>query len=277
MPHLPVNGTRLYVEEHGSGPETVVFAHGLLWSGRMFDAQVAALQDRYRCITYDLRGQGWSEVTAEGYDLDTLTADAVALIDALGAAPCHFVGLSMGGFIGLRLAARHPELLRSLCLLETSADPEPAENVLRYRMLNFVARWFGLKLVAERVMPIMFGQTFLNDPARAEERALWKGRMIGNDRIGISRAVQGVIDREGVVDELDQIDVPTLIVVGDEDAATVPAKSERMHARIPHSELVVIPRAGHTSTVEEPEAVNSALTTFLDGVRAGGPRATVAP
>ena len=243
----------------------------------MFDAQVAALQDRYRCITYDLRGQGWSEVTENGYDLDTLTADAVALIQALDAAPCHFVGLSMGGFIGLRLAARHPGLLRSLSLLETSADPEPAENIPRYRMLNFVARWFGLKLVTDRVMPIMFGQTFLNDPARAEERALWRSRLVGNDRVGISRAVQGVIDREGVADELEQIDVPTLIIVGDEDTATVPAKSEHMHARIPHSELVVVPHAGHTSTVEEPEAVNSALTNFLESVRVGGSRSTLMP
>src|SRR5262245_2092320 len=99
MPKVPVNGAKLYYEETGQGPETVVFAHGLLWSGRMYDAQVAALKDRYRCITFDFRGHGRSEVTRSGYDMDTLTEDAAALIATLGATPCHFVGLSLGGFV----------------------------------------------------------------------------------------------------------------------------------------------------------------------------------
>ena len=264
MPELTVNGATLHYEEYGDGPETIVFAHGLLWSGRMFDAQVDVLKDRYRCITFDFRGQGRSEVTASGYDMDTLTEDAVALIDALGAAPCHFAGLSMGGFVGLRLALRHASLLRSLVLLDTTADPEPRENVGRYRLLNLIARWLGLRLVAGRVMPIMFGDTFLNDPNRAEERARWRRRLIDNDRIGITRAVRGVVEREGVYDHLAQISVPTLILVGDEDTATVPAKSRRMHERISGARLQVIPGAGHTSTVEQPAAVTAALATFLD-------------
>lgn len=263
MPTLKLNGATIYYEDHGTGSETIVFAHGLLWSGRMFDKQVEALQDQYRCITFDFRGQGQSEVTESGYDMDTLTEDAAALIETLGCAPCHFLGLSMGGFVGQRLALRYPRMLTSLMLLETSADAEPEENVGRYRLLNFVARWFGLGLVASRVMPIMFGETFLNDPARADERALWRERLIANDKIGISRAVRGVIYRLGVYDELDQITVPTLILVGDEDVATVPAKAARMHARIPGSKQIVIPRAGHTSTVEEPDAVNAALKDFL--------------
>lgn len=84
------------------------FSHGLLMSCRMFDDQVAHFQDRYRCIVYDHRGQGQSEVTANGYDMETVYADAAALITALDAAPCHFVGLSMGGFVGMRLAAAAP-------------------------------------------------------------------------------------------------------------------------------------------------------------------------
>src|SRR5437899_10903280 len=113
----------------GPGPESLVCSYGWLWSGRVFDAQVALLKWRYRCVAFNFRGQGQSEVTGSGYDMETLYEDAVALIEQLGCAPCHFLGLSMGGFIGLRLAARHPELLRSMILLETSADPEPSENV----------------------------------------------------------------------------------------------------------------------------------------------------
>lgn len=266
MPEITVNGARLCYEESGSGPETIVFAHGLLWSGRMFDAQVAALRDRYRVITFDFRGQGGSEVTAGGYDMDTLTEDAAALIEALDAAPCHFAGLSMGGFIAMRLAIRRPELLRSILLLETSADPEPRENVPRYRALNFIARWFGLRWVAGQVMPIMFGRKILDDPARAGELRELRRRMVTQHRIGISRAVKGVIERAGVYDELDRIDLPALIVVGDQDVATVPAKSERIHARIRGSKLVVIPGAGHSSSMEEPEAVNRAILEFLGGL-----------
>jgi pimeloyl-ACP methyl ester carboxylesterase len=263
MPYLTLDDATLYYEERGAGPETLVFAHGLLWSGRMFTPQVDALRDRYRCITFDFRGQGRSAVTPDGYDMETLTADAVALIRHLDAAPCHFVGLSMGGFVGMRLAVRHADLLRSLALLNTSADSEPAVNVPRYRGLNRIARWFGLRLVAGQVLPIMFGETFLADPSRADERDYWREQLLANDRLGISRAVQGVVEREGVAEEIDRITVPTLILAGDEDVATVPAKSERMHARIPTSQLTVIPAAGHSSTIEQPDAVTTALATFL--------------
>ncbi|MCA9023779.1 MAG: alpha/beta hydrolase [Planctomycetaceae bacterium] len=266
MPVLKVNGAELYYEEHGSGAETIVFAHGLLWSGLMFEKQVAALKDRYRCITFDFRGQGQSEVTQDGYDMDTLCEDAAALIEGLNASPCHFLGLSMGGFIGMRLALRRPELLRSLILVETTADPEPQENVGKYRLLNFISRWIGMGLVAGKVEKIMFGQKFLTDPDRADERKLWRQRAISNHKVGISRATNGVIDRQGVYDDLDKITTPTLILVGDQDLATVPAKSERMHARIAGSQLKIIPGAGHTSSVEEPEAVNAAIEEFLSSL-----------
>lgn len=266
MPKLVHNDASIQYEIHGDGPETIVFSHGLLWSGRMFDDQVRHLQAHYRCVTFDHRGQGQSGVTKSGYDMDTLTEDAAALIEALDCAPCHFVGLSMGGFVGLRLAIHRPELLKSLMILESTADPEPKENVGRYRMLGYVARWIGLGVVASRVMPIMFGQKFLNDPDRAQQRQELRDFMVANDRIGITRAVTGVIEREGVYDQLDAITLPTLIAVGDQDVATVPAKSARMHARIKGSRMVIIPGAGHTSSLEEPDAVNAALDEFLAGL-----------
>jgi pimeloyl-ACP methyl ester carboxylesterase len=109
----------------------------------------------------------------------------------------------------------------------------------------------------------MFGQKFLNDPERANLKHEWKERMVANDRIGITRAVSGVITRDGVTEQLDQIKVPTLIIVGEQDVALVPEKSKKMHAGIPNSKLVVIPGAGHTSTVEEPAAVTAAMEEFL--------------
>ena len=263
MPFVTVNGVRLHYTDTGSGPETIVFSHGLLMSGKMFDAQVRLFSDRFRCITFDHRGQGQSEVTADGYDMDNVARDAAALLQTLDPGPVHFAGLSMGGFVGMRLALWHPELLKSLIILESSADPEPDENKPRYRRMNFVARWFGLGVVVDRVMPIMFGQSFLNDPARAAEKAQWRDRIRGNDRKGIVRAVQGVIDRDGVIDRITEVTTPTLVLVGEEDVATVPLKSERICAAIPGARMQILPGAGHSSSIETPDAVNAAIEGFL--------------
>lgn len=265
MPRIDVNGTSLHYEDTGPGStgQTIVFSHGLLWSTALFAPQVAHLRGRYRVIAYDHRGQGRSaDDAAPSIAIDTVYADAVALIEALHLGPVHFAGLSMGGFVAMRLGARRPDLVRSLLLLETTADPEPAENVPKYRKLNFVARWFGLGLVAAKVMPIMFSQDFLTDPARAAERYEWRARLVANRR-SIWRAVNGVIDRPGIYDELGRITCPVLVVVGEQDVATAPAKAERIHAAIPHSRLVRIAKAGHSSSVEQPAAVNAAIDAFL--------------
>jgi len=263
MPYLDIRHSKIYYEEAGTGPETLVFSHGLLMSSEMFRDQVKAFSSRYRCIAYDHRGQGRSEVSKTGYDMDSLTDDAVEVIRQLDCAPCHFAGLSMGGFVGMRLATHHPELVKSLILMETTADPEPEENKGPYRRLAFVGRWLSYRLVADPVMKIMFGKTFLDDPARSETRAYWKKHIMSLNRSGTSKAAHGVINREGVYDQLSRIDTSTLILVGDEDVATPLPKSERMQEAIKDSKLQVIPRAGHSATIEEPAAITAALKDFL--------------
>lgn len=274
MPKIHLNGCDIHYEDTGEEDrEAVVLSHGLLWSTALFEPQAAALRGRYRVIRYDHRGQGESAAPrGRSVTIEACYRDAVALIEALGVGPCHFGGLSMGGFVGLRLGARRPDLLRSLILMETSADPEV--NAAAYRRLNFVARWFGLRLVADRVMPIMFGRTFMEDPARADERARWRQRLVGNRR-SIYKAVNGVIERAGVAHELADIKVPTLILVGDEDVATPPEKAARIHAGVAGSRLVKIAGAGHSSSIEQPAAVNAAILEFLEGLAAApGPGAS---
>ena len=263
MPFKHINNARIYYEESGSGPETIVFSHGLLMSGEMFSEQVKGLSGRYRCISYDHRGQCRSEVTDSGYDMDSLTGDAAELIRELDCAPCHFAGLSMGGFVGMRLAIRHPELLKSLVLMETTADPEPEQNKGPYRRLAFIGRWLSFRMVINPLMKIMFGRSFLEDPAREETRAYWKKHLLSLNRKGTARAAHGVIDRDGVYDQLDRISTPTLIIVGKEDVATTPDKSERMRDAIRGAELRVLPRGGHSASIEEPEAVTQAIEVFL--------------
>ena len=260
------NGVALAVEDEGGRGPAVLFSHGLLYSRRMWDAQVAALRGQFRCVVYDHRGQGESESPASGLDMDTLAVDATALIEALGIGPVHFVGHSMGGFVGMRLAARRPELLRSLALLDTSAGAEPPENLPRYRRLEWVARWIGMWPVVGPVQAIMHGASARKDPARRADLRTWREHLLRLDRVAMPRAVEGVLQREPVLALLGQIRCPTLVLVGEEDTATVPARSREIAAAITGARLAQIPRAGHMSAIDAPEAVAAELRAFLASV-----------
>lgn len=262
MPIVEANGVKIYYQETGSGEETLVFSHGLLWSHHMFRAQVEYFKSKYRIIAYDHRGQGQSEYRTP-FDMDTLADDAAALIKTLCDGPVHFAGLSMGGFIGMRLGARYPELIKSLILLETSANAEPVENHPKYKTLNGLVKWFGvLPIVANQVMPIMFAQSWLANPANKEEANYWKSQLRKNGK-GVTAAVEGVIHRKGVEDELSKISCPTLIIVGDEDVATKPEKAKFIQMGIRNSKLHVIIGAGHSSCIEKPKEVNRLIEEWL--------------
>jgi 3-oxoadipate enol-lactonase len=266
MPPARVNGVELYYEDQGRGDQTVVFSHGLLWSGRMFEAQRRALESGYRVIAWDHRGQGRSSSPDErAHPIETCYHDALALLEHLDATPCHFVGLSMGGFVGMRIAARHPDLLRSLSLLATAADAEPPAHLPRYRLLTGVVRRLGTRPVASQVMPIMFGPTFLGDSSRASERERWANELRRNGR-RIHRAVNGVIERERCTDELANIRCPTLVLHGDEDNAVSRSRALATAEAIQGARFTAIETAGHTMTVENPEAVTEALREFLAGL-----------
>jgi 3-oxoadipate enol-lactonase len=209
MPYLRLNGTRLYYEDTGGrGRPAIVFSHGLLWDTRLYEAQVSRFSDQYRCIAYDHRGQGRSAGhEAASVPMELLYEDAVGLIEALCDGPCHFVGLSMGGFVGLRVAARRAALIRSLVLLSTQAGPEDAGKIRRYGALSWVARAGGAPLLAPQIMSILFGRAFLRDPSRAQERALYQRRLEALPR-QIHRAVRGVIERAEISRELGKISAP---------------------------------------------------------------------
>jgi pimeloyl-ACP methyl ester carboxylesterase len=272
MPRIAVNGAELHFEDTGGPGAPVVFSHGLLMSGRMYDAQIAALRDRFRCVSFDHRGQGRSAVAASGYDLETVAEDAAALLRALSLIPCHFAGLSMGGFVGIRLAARQPAMIRSLVLLDTAADAEPLANRARYTALAAMARVFGLQPVVGAAMKRLYGKTFLADPARSAEREEMKRRFLATDVTGAVRALGGVVSRASVEDELSSIRCPTLVLSGDEDAAVVPARSAHTARLILSARFQLIPRAGHSSPIEQPQAVTAALRAFLERVEADLPQ-----
>lgn len=271
MPLMSVNGVRIAYTDTGAPPgrpdaPTVVFGHGLLFSGWLFHPQVEALRDRYRCVTVDWRGQGGTPATRDGYDMDTLAADAVALITELGVAPVHYVGLSMGGFVGQRIAARHGRLLRSLTLLDTSADGEDPDRSGRYKLLAALYRVVGFAPVRTSVESLMFGPAFRSSP---EGRAVideWATRLRSCSRTGIGKAVLGVANRAPIYPEIAGITVPTLVAVGADDIATPPGKARRIADAVPGARLEVIADSGHSSTLEQPEVVTELLDSFLASV-----------
>jgi 3-oxoadipate enol-lactonase len=274
MPMIRANGTALYFEDTGGAGAPVVFSHGLLWDTKLFAPQIAILKDRYRCIAYDHRGQGRSaDGTGRAISLDTLTEDAAALIEKLGLGPVHFCGLSLGGIIGMRLAISRPDLVRSLVLISTTADAEPYK--LKYQALKLIARVAGLRSVSAMALPALYGKTALEDPARADERREWKQQLEAN-RDTFWRAMNGVLDRNSIHDQLGKITAPTLVAVGDEDTSTPKAMADRIAGAIPGAKLMVIPNAGHGATLEQPAVVTAAIGSFLDAQKNSGARGVAA-
>lgn len=262
MPFLEVNGTTLNYEDTQIGSEIIVFSHGLLWSHHMFREQIEFLRTRFRIIAYDHRGQGNSGSNPP-FDMDTLTDDAVELIQSITDQPVHFVGLSMGGFVGMRLAARHPELIKSLILLETSANAEPVENLPKYKTLNSIVKLIGvIPPVASKIIKIMFAESWLKNPLNSEKIEFWKDQLKANKR-SISGPVEGVIYRKGIENEIGGITCPTMVIVGDEDVATAPIKSKFIQMSIPKAKLHRIPGAGHCSCIEKPKEINRLIGDWL--------------
>jgi len=263
MPTVESNGIKLYYTDTEKGDSTIVFSHSYLLDHSHFNPQIEALKENYRCIAFDHRGHGRSQKPATGYEMENLYKDAIDLIEKLDCAPCHFVGLSTGGFIGLRIGIRRPDLLKTLVLMDTSADAEPAESLKEYKLMLFVVRWLGFWPVIGRILPIFFGPKFIKDPNRSNEVAEMRRKLTNNDRKAVYNFGHGIFSRDSVYEESDKIQTPTLMIVGENDVPTPVDKAKRIVEKIPGAKLEIIQNAGHLCTIEEPTAVNSAIEGFL--------------
>jgi 3-oxoadipate enol-lactonase len=265
MPTIHVNGVDLFYKESGSGPETIVFSHGLLMDHAMFEPQRAAFEKQYRVIAYDHRAQGQSQDPGQGYDMDTLADDAAALITALNAAPCHFAGLSMGGFVGMRLAAHHPALLRTLTLMNTTATREKLPNRIKYGVLAQLVKLLSPAPFTPIAVKELFGQTTRSSASRRPMLEQWTAKLRSRPR-NIAPSLLAVMNRrEFTAEELALIRCPTLIITGEDDTAQPPRNSDSMMAGIRGAKAVRIPGAGHSSSLETPEAVTAAMRELLEG------------
>lgn len=262
MPTIEINGTKLYYEDQGSKDSTaLVMSHSLFFDHRMFEHQVEGLSKKFRIIRYDDRDQGRSGRTdLPIVDMDTLTDDAIELIEKLGVAPCFFAGNSMGGFVALRVAARRPDLLKGCILMGSSGEEEFKFD--DFQPLVEGIRANGTEPFIEQLMYIMFGDDYLADPDKAEERELWRQRMLalGAD---IARSADGVIRRKEVLSEIKECAVPMLVIAGEQDHAYPPERSEKIVACAGDAELVVVPGAGHSVSLERYNEVNRHISDFI--------------
>ena len=167
MALIDVNGTQIhYLDEGPRDAPAIVFSNSMFFDVTMFEKQAAAFADNYRIVRYDHRGQGDSaKEPRDGLDMDMLADDAAALIEALGLQKCCFVGNSMGGFIGLRLAARRPDLIASAVIMGSSADAEVSVEAMD--AVTQAIEQNGVAPVVEDVLYFMLGDTTLTSPERA--------------------------------------------------------------------------------------------------------------
>jgi pimeloyl-ACP methyl ester carboxylesterase len=196
--------------------------------------------------------------------MDTIAEDAAQLIERLGG-PVHFAGLSMGGFVGIRLAARRPQLLRSLVLMATSADAHDGNTAIARGVSTGLVRVAGFKPIAKAAARVMYGAPYRRKPGTFDAAVAY---VAGLPR-SLWRPMTAVIDRPSVARELSRIAVPTLVVVGDNDTLLPPPNSLRLAAAIPNAQLVRIPATGHLITDENPEAANLAIDRFLAKIARG--------
>lgn len=266
MPLIDLASATLHYELSGPADAPVVaFSNSLGTTIEMWDAQVAALAGRYRCLRYDTRGHGRSKVGPAGATIDDLAGDLAALLDTLSISEAHVVGLSLGGITAQALALRHPAKVRSLTLMATSACI-PGEWNERAALIEAQ----GMGAIVDATMQRWFTPAFQTAAAAAAIRA----RFLGIEPAGYAECCR-VIAKTDLRPEIGAIHKPTLIIAGIDDPATPVAMMEDIRSRIANSELVVLPRAAHILAIERADLVNRHLAAFLDaqlgvGSPAGG-------
>lgn len=275
MPMLDIQGQSYYFEDAGH-PDlpTVVCLHSLSFDHRMFEEQAAALIGKYRVVRPDFRGQGRSARTKEhAITMDSLAEDIVELCKKLGVSSAHFVAQSMGADVALRVAAKHPALVKSLVLMGASACAEPPANLRKFRLMTRIVSLVGARIILKPTMQIMFGASFRADPARQQVLNTWRERIACADR-SLHRAIRGVVERESVEHLLPSIKSPALVISGTEDEPRPPAWSQALAQGLPNSRLQSFENVGHSPTIEAPERVNHALLKFIAEVEAAALHST---
>ena len=249
-----------YDDVGAGGTAPVLFVHAFPLNRTMWAPQVSALVERARCVAADLRGFGDSSKVPP-YSMEQYADDLAHLLDQLHIERVVLVGCSMGGYVSFAFWRRHRQRVRALVLANTRSGADAPETVERRRHLIDVARSEGATAVANLQIPSLVGKT-----TRERQPDTYDAvhRMIAQAPVeGIIGALEAMMLRPDSTETLATIDVPTLILVGEEDVPTPVKEARALHERIAGSRLEIISQAGHLANLERPAAFNHVLTEFL--------------
>lgn len=263
---VKLNNTTINYTERGL-PQglPVVFIHGFPFDHTMWEPQMKALPNHIRAITYDVRGHGQSDVADGQYTIEFFVDDLIALLDLLVVEQAVLCGLSMGGYIALRAAERHPDRIKALVLCDTRSEADPNEGRVKRSAAIKSIKTDGVPAFAEGFVKAIFAErTFQNNPKAIEEI---KSAIKINSPIGICGTLLALASRTDTTAYLPHINVPTLILVGEQDKLTPPSASRAMHEAIQGSEIRIISHAAHMSNLENPSEFNRHLIEFLNKLK----------
>ncbi len=257
MPSLHANGIDLYYEMTGDG-QPIVLIHGLGSSCRDWEMQIPFFSKHYRVISFDLRGHGRSQKPRGPYSMSLLAKDTAELIKSLGIAPVHVVGISLGGMIAFQLAVDHPELMRSLVIV--NSGPEVVVRTMKDRWNVFLrfamVRWLGMHKMGEVLSKRLFPKE-----EQIDIQKLFVERWAENDTQAYLDTLRAIVGWS-VTDQIHKINVPTLMVAADGDYTPLSVK-EAFISKMPKAELIVIPDSHHATPVDSPERFNEVVLSFL--------------
>ena len=260
MKMLATAGGPLAYDVQGEGPP-VLLLHAFPLGLAMWDAQVTTLRGQHQVIRFDDRGFGASPPGDGLLSMERIADDAAALLDHLGVAKAVVCGLSMGGYAAFAMVRRHADRLRGLVLADTRAPADTPEGREGRAALAQKVLREGAVAAAEAFVPKLLGETTKRERPQVVARV--REIVLGNPPRGIADALAGLAARADSTPTLREIRMPTLVVCGEEDTLTPPADAEALQRGIAGSRLVLVPRAGHLTNLEDPDAFNRALLGFL--------------
>jgi pimeloyl-ACP methyl ester carboxylesterase len=258
---VKLDGVELNVADRGRGP-VVLFVHGFPLSHKMWQAQLDALAGQYRVIAPDLRGFGENAPADGTVSMERFADDLNALLDALAIdEPVTFCGLSMGGYVAWPFVRKYRRRLASLILCDTRSAADTLQARATRWMLAQQALLIGVQPVVDAMLPRLFSAGTLERRKEVVDEV--RAMIAATPLSSMAAALRGMAERPDSTPLLPEIKVPTLVVAGAEDKITPADEMRRVAQAIPGAEFVEIADAGHMAPMENPDAVNAAVTGFL--------------
>ena len=258
------DGARIAYADSGGAALPVVFLHAFPVHSAMWAPQVEALAGRHRCITFDVRGFGGSSAGSLPLTIDRMADDLGALLDALAIERAVLVGLSMGGYAALAALRRHRDRIAALLLADTRAAADSDEARAKRATLIALAREEGSEAVAAKQVVGLLGKTTRRRDPELVERV--ERMMAEASPAAIVAGAEALRDRPDATPLLPSIDVPVLLLCGEEDVITPADEMRAVADAIPGARLELLPEAGHLSNLENPAAFTEALRRFLASI-----------